>query len=197
MIQSTTRQTLGVLTGHWWAIGLRGLLGILVGVLALVLPVHTLIALVWLFGAYAFLDGVFNFAAAWRRTPQERPWWVLVLSGIAGMGAGVVSFFWPGITALVLVYLIAAWALITGGLQVAAAISLRKEIEGEWMLALSGMISLLLGGLLALFPNAGAIGLVWYFGIFAILFGAVMVAFSYRLRTWNQQGGQPGRRLAA
>jgi uncharacterized membrane protein HdeD (DUF308 family) len=128
------------------------------------------------------LDGLFNLVAAWRRTANRRPWWALLVSGVVGIGAGVISFVWPGITALALVYVIAAWALITGGLEVAAAIKLRKEIEGEWLLGLSGVLSMLLGGLLALFPEAGAIGLVWYFGAFAFLFGVLMVGLGLRLR---------------
>lgn len=168
---------------RWWAITLRGLLGILLGILAFVMPFATLLALVYLFGAYAFIDGVFSLIAAWRHTNRQKPWWALLLSGIAGIGAAVISFIWPGITAFVLVYLVAAWALITGGLQIAAAVKLRKEIEGEWLLGLSGLLSIALGFLLVFFPDAGAIGLVWYLGAYAIVFGILMVALSWRLRT--------------
>ena len=136
---------------RWWAIALRGLLGIFLGIVAFFMPVATLLALVYLFGVYAFLDGIFNLVAAWRHTNRQKPWWALLLSGIAGIGAAVISFVWPGITALVLVYVVSAWALITGGLQIAAAVKLRKEIEGEWMLALSGLLSMLLGFLLVSF----------------------------------------------
>jgi uncharacterized membrane protein HdeD (DUF308 family) len=142
-----------------------------------------MIALVWLFGAYAFLDGLFNLISVLRRRrTQLRPWWALVLSGIAGVATGVISFVWPGITALALVYLIAAWALITGVLEIIAAVRLRKEIKGEWLLALSGVFSVLLGVLLAIAPGPGAIALVWYVGTFAIFFGVLMVALSFRLR---------------
>jgi uncharacterized membrane protein HdeD (DUF308 family) len=121
--------------------------------------------------------------AAWRHTNRRKPWWALLLSGIAGIGAAVISFVWPGITALALVYVVSAWALITGGLEIAAAVKLRKEIEGEWMLALSGILSMVLGFLLAFFPDAGAIGLVWYLGAYAVVFGILMVALGWRLRT--------------
>ncbi|ALA58427.1 conserved membrane protein of unknown function [Nitrospira moscoviensis] len=186
-----------VLAAHWWAVAVRGLVGILVGVVAFFLPIPTLIALVYLFGAYALLDGLFNLVAAWRRTGSRRPWWALVLSGVAGIAAAAVSFVWPGITALALVYVIAAWALITGGLQIAAAIKLRKEMEGEWLLALTGLVSILLGGLLAVFPEAGAIGLVWYIGAFAFLSGVLMVALSMRLRARHEHTRSASTPMAA
>ncbi len=188
---------LDILARRWWAIGIRGLLGIVFGLLAFAMPIATMVAVVWLFGAYALLDGVFNLVAAWRRTDEQRPWWGLLLSGFAGIGAGFVSFIWPGVTAIVLVYLVAAWALLTGGLEVAAAITLRKEIEGEWMLALSGLVSIALGALLAMMPEAGAIGLVWYFGAYAMLFGVLLVGLSLRLRRRNQSIEKERDRLAA
>ena len=182
---------------RWWAIALRGLLGILVGIVAFFMPLSTLFALVYLFGMYAFLDGLFNLIAAWRQTDRPKPWWGLLLSGIAGIGAAVISFVWPGITALVLVYVVSAWALLTGGLQIAAAVKLRKEIEGEWMLALSGIFSIVLGFLLVFFPEAGAIGLVWYLGAYAIAFGILLIALGWRLRTRQAQDhSQPAQAAA-
>jgi uncharacterized membrane protein HdeD (DUF308 family) len=175
-------EALEVLSENWWAIALRGVVGIMTGLVAFLLPLPTLIALVWLFGAYAFLDGLFNLVAVARRRTYSRPWWSLVLSGVAGVATGVISFVWPGITALALVYLIAAWALITGVLEIIAAVRLRKEIKGEWLLALSGVFSVLLGVLLAIAPGPGAIALVWYLGTFAMFFGVLMVALSFRLR---------------
>lgn len=174
---------LEVLSENWWAVALRGVVAIMTGIVAFLLPVPTMIALVWLFGAYAFLDGLFNLISVLRRRrTRSRPWWALVLSGIAGIATGVISFVWPGITALAWVYLIAAWALITGVLEIVAAVRLRKEIKGEWLLALSGVFSVLLGVLLAIAPGPGAIALVWYLGTFAIFFGVLMVALSFRLR---------------
>lgn len=190
MVSSTAilrEDALDKLPMRWWAIMFRGLLGILLGIVAFFMPVATLLALVYLFGAYAFFDGVFNLMAAWRQTNRRKPWWALLLSGIAGIGAAVISFVWPGITALVLVYVVSAWALITGGLQIAAAVKLRKEIEGEWLLALSGLLSMILGFFLVFFPSAGAIGLVWYLGAYAVVFGILMVALGWRLRTRRMQ----------
>jgi uncharacterized membrane protein HdeD (DUF308 family) len=175
-------QKLETLPRRWWAIALRGLLGIFLGIVAFFMPVATLLALVYLFGAYAFFDGIFNLMAAWRHTNRHKPWWALLLSGIAGIGAAAISFVWPGITALALVYVVSAWAIITGGLEIAAAVKLRKEIEGEWLLGLSGLLSMGLGFLLVFFPDAGAIGLVWYLGAYAVAFGILMVVLGWRLR---------------
>jgi uncharacterized membrane protein HdeD (DUF308 family) len=172
-----------ILSANWWAIALRGLVGILVGIFAFLMPIPTVTALVWLFGAYALLDGLFNLVSVLRKRTYGRPWWALLLSGVAGVGAGVISFIWPGITAIALVYLIAAWALVTGVLEIIAAVRLRKEIKGEWLLALSGVFSVALGVLLALFPGPGAVGLVWYFGAYAIVFGVLLVSLGFRLRT--------------
>ena len=106
-------KALFLLRQNWWAIAVRGLIGILMGIIAFLLPLPSMVALVWLFGAYAFLDGLFNLVTVWRRG-QIRPWWAMVLKGVVGIGAGFVSFIWPAITALALVYLIATWAIATG-----------------------------------------------------------------------------------
>jgi uncharacterized membrane protein HdeD (DUF308 family) len=171
-----------VLCENWWAIALRGLIGVLIGIVAFFLPLPTMVALVWLFGAYAFLDGLFNLIAVWRRG-RARPWWALVLEGVLGLGAGIISFIWPGITALALTYLIAAWAIVTGVLEIVAAIRLRKEIKGEWLLALSGVLSLILGGLFAFAPFAGAVALVWMWGAYTAAFGLLLLWLSFQLRT--------------
>ena len=200
MVVSTTLlqdHALAQLPMRWWAVTLRGLLGILIGILALFMPVSTLLALVYLFGAYAFFDGVLNLVAAWRHTNRRKPWWTLLLSGIVGIGAAAISVVWPGITALALVYVVSAWALITGAFEIAAAVKLRKEIEGEWMLALSGVLSIALSVLLALFPDAGAIGLVWYLGAYAMILGILMVALGWRLRRRRVQShSQPAQAVA-
>ncbi|HEU4684813.1 MAG TPA: HdeD family acid-resistance protein [Nitrospira sp.] len=172
---------LSILCENWWAIALRGLLGILIGIVAFVLPLPTMLALVWLFGAYAILDGVFNLVTVWRKG-RMRPWWAMALEGVLGLGVGIVSFIWPGITALALVYLIAAWALVTGVLEIIAAIRLRREIKGEWLLALSGVFSIALGVLFALVPDAGAVALVWFWGAYTAAFGILLIWLSFRLR---------------
>jgi uncharacterized membrane protein HdeD (DUF308 family) len=186
-----------ILSTNWWAIALRGLVGIMVGILAVLLPIPTVTALVWIFGAYALLDGLFNLVSVLRHRTHGRPWGALLLSGIAGVGVGVLSFLWPGITAMALVYLIAAWALATGVLEIAAAIRLRKAIQGEWRLALSGLFSAALGVLLALFPGPGAVGLVWYFGAYAVVFGVLLLSLGFRLRSRYEEMAARTARVAA
>ncbi|HUO71302.1 MAG TPA: HdeD family acid-resistance protein, partial [Solirubrobacteraceae bacterium] len=182
------------LAGNWWAVLLRGVAGILFGVVTFFAPGVSLAALVILFGAYTFTDGVFAIVAAVRRsgTGAER-WWLLLVEGVAGIAAGLVTFFIPGITALVLLYLIAAWAFVTGAFEIAAAIRLRKAIEHEWLLVLSGVLSVALGVLLMLFPAAGALALVIWIGAYALVSGALFVALGFRLRSF----ARPGRRYAA
>ena len=169
------------LTRNWWAVALRGLAGILFGILTFVLPGISLAALVLLFGAYAFADGVLSIVSAVRRRGPDR-WWLLLLQGIVGIGAGVVTWLWPGITAITLLFVIAAWALVGGALQVAAAIRLRKVITGEWLLALSGVLSIVLGVLLAVFPGPGALALVIWIGAYAFVLGMLLVGLGFRLR---------------
>ncbi len=173
------------LARNWWAIALRGVLAILFGVAAFVWPGITLSVLVLLFGAYAFVDGLFALLAALRQhgdMGSER-WWMLLLEGLAGIAAGVLTFIWPGITAVVLLYLIAAWAVITGVLEIIAAIRLRREINNEWLMALAGIASVIFGVLLFLQPGAGALAIVWLIGAYAIVFGILLLFLAFRLRS--------------
>src|SRR3954454_7502588 len=169
------------LSHNWWAISLRGLAGILFGIITFVSPGISLAALVLLFGAYAFADGVLSIVSAVRRRGADR-WWLLLLQGIVGIGAGIVTLLWPAITALALLFVMAAWALVGGALQVAAAIRLRKVISGEWLLALGGVLSIALGVLLIVFPGPGALALVIWIGAYAFVFGIVLLVLGFRLR---------------
>jgi uncharacterized membrane protein HdeD (DUF308 family) len=170
------------LTRNWWAVALRGVVALLYGVIALVWPGLTLEILVLFFGAYALVDGVFAIIAAFtNRTGHDR-WWVLLLEGLVGIAAGIITFLRPGLTTFVLLYVIAFWAIVTGVLEIVAAIRLRKEIQGEWMLALSGIVSLIFGVLLLLFPATGALTVAWLIGIYAILFGVMLLSLGLRLR---------------
>lgn len=175
------------LARNWWAVALRGAAGILFGLITFFAPGISLAALVLLFGAYAFVDGIFAIVSAVRHRTTDR-WWLLLLTGLAGVAVGVMTLIWPGITALSLLYLIAAWALVTGVLQIAAAIRLRKVITGEWLLALGGIASIVFGVLLALFPGAGALAVVIWIGAYAFVFGVVLVALGFRLRGWARAG---------
>jgi uncharacterized membrane protein HdeD (DUF308 family) len=170
------------LARNWWVVLLRGLAGIIFGLVTFFEPGISLAALVLLFGAYAFVDGVFSIVTAVRRRSADR-WWLLLLEGIAGILAGIATLILPAITAIVLLYLIAAWALVTGVLEIAAAIRLRKAITGEWLLALSGVASVILGVLLILAPGPGALVVVIWIGAYAFVFGALLVALSLRLRS--------------
>jgi uncharacterized membrane protein HdeD (DUF308 family) len=177
---------LALLRENWWAVTLRGIAGVVVGALAFLLPLTSMVALVWLFGAYAFLDGLFNLATVWRRG-RTRPWWAMALEGLLGVGAGIVSFVWPGITAIALVYVIAAWAIATGILEIIAAIRLRKEIEGEWLLALSGLFSLALGLVFTMVPEAGVVVLVWSLAAYTVAFGILLIWLSFKLRARHER----------
>ncbi len=172
---------------HWWALALRGLAAVLFGLAAFLWSGITLAVLVILFGAYALVDGIFAVVAAVSTARQNEHWWALLIEGLAGIAVGVMTFFWPGITALALVYIIAAWALITGILEIVAAIRLREYIAGEWLLGLSGIVSVILGVLLMLHPGAGALAFVWLIGGYAIFFGILMIALAFRLRDFGQR----------
>lgn len=175
------RPMLDDLARNWWLILLRGVLAIIFGVLAFVWPGITLVALVLLYGAFAFTDGVLSIVAAiWGGAPAPR-WW-LALVGVFGIAAGVLTLLWPGITALVLLLFIAGWAIATGVMQIIGAIRLRKEIEGEWLLIASGVLSVAFGVLLAAWPGTGAIAMVLVIGAFAIMEGVLLVAFGFKLR---------------
>jgi uncharacterized membrane protein HdeD (DUF308 family) len=173
-----------VLARNWWALVLRGLFAVLFGIMAFAWPRLTLEVLVLLFGAYALVDGVFAIAAALVGRPRGMPWWALLVEGLIGVAVGIVTFVWPGITALVLLYLIAAWAVLTGVFEIVAALRLRKEIRGEWLLALSGILSVLLGVALVIRPGAGALALVWLIGAYAIASGVLLIALGIWLRGW-------------
>jgi uncharacterized membrane protein HdeD (DUF308 family) len=177
----------GVLTRNWWALAIRGVAAVIFGILAFVGPGITLAALVLLFGAYAITDGIFAIVAALNAERSERRWWALLIEGILGIIAGVLTFIVPGITALFLLYLIAFWAMVTGVFEIATAIRLRKEITGEWLLVLSGVASVLFGFLLVLFPAAGALALIWWIGAFALVSGVLLLALAFRLRSWGRE----------
>lgn len=178
MLTLMRSDVLSTLIRNWWVVAARGLFGIFFGVLAMAMPGITLITLVALFGAYAIIDGV---AAIVSGVHERQPWWALLLNGVAGLGAGLVAFIWPGITALALLYLIGLWAIASGVFQIAAAVSLRKLVAGEVLLGLSGVASLAFGLVLLVRPGAGALGLAWLIGSYAIVFGCLGLALGLRL----------------
>lgn len=175
------RPMLDALARNWWAILLRGVFAILFGILAFLWPGITLLTLILLYGAFAFADGVFSLIAAVRGGSPMPRWWLVVV-GLMGLGVGVLTVFLPVVTGFVLLMFIAAWAVVTGVMQVYGAIKLRNEIEGEWLLIASGALSILFGVLLVLWPAAGALAMVLVIGSFAIIYGGLMIAFALRLR---------------
>lgn len=173
---------IGVLSDNWWLFLLRGLAAILFGVVAVLWPQITALSLVLVYGAFALADGVIALIAAIAGKAARGSRWWLALIGLLGIAIGVLTFLWPVITALVLLAFIAAWAIATGVLQIIGAVQLRKEIDNEWMLILSGALSVLFGVALIVAPGAGAIALIWVIAFYAILFGVMQCAFAFRLR---------------
>jgi uncharacterized membrane protein HdeD (DUF308 family) len=177
---------------NWTALALRGVVAIAFGVIAFLLPGLTLGALILLFAAFAIVDGVSALVTGLRHPTSRRPDWLLIAGGVAGIVVGLIAVFLPGITALFLVSLIGAWAIITGIAQVAIAWQLRKEIQGELVLALNGILAVVFGIYLWLFPGLGAISLVWLIALFAVVSGVMLLVLAFRMR--NLAAGDSGNR---
>ena len=172
---------LHALVKNWWLLLLKGLCAIAFGVLAFVWPGVTLVTLILFYGAFALVDGVIAILAAIMGGAPAPRWWLAVV-GLFGIAAGVVTFLWPGMTALVLLIFIAAWAIATGIMQIIGAIRLRKEIDNEWLLVAGGVVSVIFGVVLLAQPGAGALALIFVIGAYAIIYGILLVAFALRLR---------------
>jgi uncharacterized membrane protein HdeD (DUF308 family) len=174
------------LVTNWWSLVIRGVAAILFGIFTFVWPGITLTALVFLFAGYVLVDGVVSITGVVKAVHAHDRWGVLLLEGMAGIVAAAVTVLWPAITALALVYVIAAWATVTGVFEVAAAVRLRKHISGEWLLALGGIASLLFGILLMIAPLAGALVIALWVGAYMLVSGALLVALGFRLRGWGK-----------
>ena len=174
MIETVTR--------NWWLAVLRGVVAVVFGTICLIWPGLGLATLVLLFGAFAFIDGVFAGWAAFTMRRRHATWLPLMLEGVTGIVLGILVFRWPDMTAIALVLFIAAWAIVTGVLEIAAAVRLRKDIEGEWALGLMGLLSIAFGVLVAIWPGAGLLAVVVIVGVYAIFFGVALIAFGLRLR---------------
>jgi uncharacterized membrane protein HdeD (DUF308 family) len=162
-----------VLARNWWAMLIRGIVAVIFGILAFIWPGATILAIGILFGAYALVDGIFAIIATVRAAEAKQQWWPFLIEGIVGIR----------ITLLALYLTIAAWAFITGILEIIAAIRLRKVIPNEFWLILGGIASIVFGILMVWFPLAGALALIWLIAAYAIVFGIIMIAFSFRLRS--------------
>ena len=175
------------LADNWWLLLLRGIAAIAFGVLAFFWPGLTLVTLTLLWGAYALMDGVIAIWAAFNASGGDAgPRWWLGLSGVAGILAGVVTFYYTGMTTLVLLMFIAVWAIIIGILQIWGAIALRKVLQHEWLLILNGVLSIAFGVVLMAQPGTGALALAWMIAWYAIFFGCLYVAFAFKLRQYKR-----------
>jgi uncharacterized membrane protein HdeD (DUF308 family) len=189
------RAALPAETGHWWAVALRGVIAILFGLAALLRPDIALEALILLFGAYALVDGVFAIVGVFGGTRGGTPRWLLLLEGVVSILAGIIAFIFPGLTAIALLYLVAAWAVITGLAEIATAIRLRQEIRGEWTLILGGILSVVFGLLLAVLPGVGILSLIWLVGAYAVAFGVLLLITAFRVRGRDNQRDEGPRRV--
>jgi uncharacterized membrane protein HdeD (DUF308 family) len=186
----------------WWTFILRGVLGILFGVMVIVFPGIGLTAIILVFAAWALVGGASSLIGAWRSRTQ-RDWWVGLFEGLAGLAAGIVAIMLPAAAALALLFIVAGWAIVTGVLQIWMAVRLREQISGEIWMGLSGLISILFGLFLVIFPGTGILSVLLLVGIFSILMGVPMVLLGWRLRSIHSQArrqneyaehGLPGQR---
>ncbi len=184
------------LARNWWILALRGALLFLLGVLAFFWPAVAWLFVLASFAAFAFVSGTLAIVMAVKGQAQGRWWWALILEGVLGISAGVMTIVFPGLTELALLFIIAYWAIVTGVMQVVAAIRLRKEIEGEWLLAIGGLLSVLFGLALLIVPAAGALAIAWMIAAYAMVSGVLLLSLAFRLRSGNyvviQVGQKPG-----
>jgi uncharacterized membrane protein HdeD (DUF308 family) len=181
-----TPTMLSMLSENWWVLALLGLLTVLFGFAALVLPLGTLEAVGRLFGVYAILEGALVVLIGMRGTRYRG---AFIAEGAFGIVAGLVALAWPGVTALVLLYVIAIWAIFTGIAEMSAAVALRREIVGEWALFLIGVLSVVLGVAMAVLPGVGLLSLVWLIGLYALVVGFALIVLAFRVRDMRGCGG--------
>ena len=185
MVAGMVEHAVGMLARNWWLVALRGVAALVFGVLTIFRPGITLAALILLFGGYAVAGGILTIVAAIANRHGEARWGSLLLSGVLSLVVGILTFMMPGVTGLVLLYLIAAWAIVTGVSEIIAAIRLRKFITGEWLLVVAGALSVLFGIFLVVFPGAGALAVTLWIGTYAIMAGILLIALGFRLRSWG------------
>jgi uncharacterized membrane protein HdeD (DUF308 family) len=188
MTYSQPQPAMPTLATNWWALLLRGIAAVLFGLAALFWPGLTLFVLIVFFGAYALVDGILAIVAGIRGSEGRR--WLLLAEGVLGVLAGLITFFWPGMTALFLLFVISAWAIFTGLLKVVMAIFFRREVENAWLMGLSGVLSVLFGVVLAVLPGAGLLSLVWLIGIYALIVGVVLIVLGFRMRGQHASGSR-------
>lgn len=187
--ETLQNQLVGALARNWWILLLRGIASLLFGLMLWTLPVaESVETLILVFGVFAFVDGALQVWTALIERKERDNWLVLLLWGLVGIAAGVMTFAVPQLTAVALLFYIAVWAIAKGVLEIIAAVRLRKEIKGEWLLILGGIFSILFGGFLMANPAAGATALIWVIALYAFVFGMLFVALSFKLKTLNKTG---------
>lgn len=177
----------GALARGWWLLLLRGIAAIVFGILSWLQPQVSLAVLIIFFGAYTLVDGALGIWTAFANRSDNEHWWVLLLWGLLGLAVGLLTLFAPGLVAVALLFYIAIWAIATGVLQIIAAIRLRKEISGEWLLGLAGLVSIVFGFVLVAQPGLGLLTLVWLVASYAVVFGMVLVALALKARKFARQ----------
>jgi uncharacterized membrane protein HdeD (DUF308 family) len=176
----------------WWMLLIRGIVAVLFGILAITWPGLTLATLIIFFGAFALVHGVFAVIGSIAGRKEADDWWLVLLEGILGIIIGIMTFAWPALTGLVLAYFIAAWALINGILRIYGAIKLRRVIEGEWLLIISGIIGVLFAIFVFARPLAGALAIILFIGIYAIVLGLLGIILSFRIKGWQEKAEGAG-----
>lgn len=177
------------LARNWWALLIRGIAAVIFGILAFVWPGATWLAIGILFGAYAFVDGIFAIVAAVRAAQAHERWWPFLLEGTIGLIIAAIVFYDVGVALIAIYFMIVFWAFVTGILEIVAAVHLRRQLANEWLLILAGICSILFGAVMVWHPVAGMLATIWIIAIYAIVFGIVMIGFSFRLRALAQAGG--------
>ncbi|HEX7979909.1 MAG TPA: HdeD family acid-resistance protein [Gemmatimonadaceae bacterium] len=175
------------MTSNWWALALRGAVSILLGLVAITMPGLTIAAIVTVFGVYAIIEGVLAIMASIRGIREHDRWGWMMVEGVVGICAGLIAFFMPGVGALAIIWLIAAWAVLTGALEIAAGFRLRKIIEGEWLLILTGVLAIVLGFFMVSRPGMGVVLLTTWLGVWAILSGITLMVLAFRIKRWANE----------
>ena len=169
---------------NWWIMALRGLFAVIFGLIALVAPGIALLAFIYVFAAYALIDGgIAIITAIQERELLDRWGWVL-FEGILSILAWIIAFANPSLTAVVLLYIIAAWAIVTGIMEIVTAFVIREFVSREWVLALAGIASVAFGIILFIYPGAGILSILWLVGIYGIVFGLLFIVRAFQLRSW-------------
>jgi len=170
---------------NWWIVALRGALAVIIGIIAFFFPGITLVVLIAIFGSFVLLEGSLLLIAGIRSRKENERWWILIFQGLLSLGVAIITFVAPMATALALLYLMAAWAIASGVIEVVAAMRLRKEVKGEWILVLDGVITILFGLALILAPDVGLLVWIWMIGGFKLASGILLIILAFKLKRFR------------